>query len=289
MFFVTQQVYPRSPKHEQQQCHEAVCSWFAKFNQKCPEYANELDNLRKNLNSQTTQIWFSLSSDTDISIMNAVFVCVDCGREFYVKAHLLRHNLVHKACKYCSKTSPHHKCNYVSTPNINKQDALKPFLHNYHYKMHLKWKVRPWMHPYPERGHIPHLFLISFHSHSHTLAFQAWLSSGWAKNRTISGWSSTIPGMPYDIPGRFPVSSREIQACLPLWAWDFPTVKNRALYINASKSYSAFIPRGALTRKWRYMFSSIYFEYHWWNHHWSGIIQPCFERGLMCIAIVNRG
>ena len=36
--------------------------------------------------------------------MNVVFVCVDCDREFYVKAHLLRHNLVHKACNYCGRT-----------------------------------------------------------------------------------------------------------------------------------------------------------------------------------------
>ena len=38
-FFVTQQVYPRLAKHEQQQCHEIVCLWFGKFKQKCPSYA----------------------------------------------------------------------------------------------------------------------------------------------------------------------------------------------------------------------------------------------------------
>ena len=47
-FLVTQQVYPRLPKHEQQQCHEAVCLWFAKFKQKCPEYAKQLEHMRKN-------------------------------------------------------------------------------------------------------------------------------------------------------------------------------------------------------------------------------------------------
>ena len=138
-FYVTQQVYPRLHKQEQQQCHETVCLWFAKFKQKCPEYAKELDHMRTtwDLNSHATQAWFSLSSDTDISTMNTVFVFVECGREFYAKAHLLRHILVHKACKYCGKTS-HHKCKHASSPNITKQDALKPFLHSYHYKMHLK-------------------------------------------------------------------------------------------------------------------------------------------------------
>ena len=138
-FYVTQQVYPRLHKHEQQQFHEIVCLWFAKFKQKFPEYAKELDHMRTtwDLNSHATQAWFSLSSDTDISTMNTVFVCVECGREFYAKAHLLRHTLVHKACKYCGKTS-HHKCKHASSPNITKQDALKPFLHSYHYKMHLK-------------------------------------------------------------------------------------------------------------------------------------------------------
>ena len=140
MFFGSQQVYPRLTKHEQEQCYEAACLWFAKFKQKCAEYAKELDHMRKtgDLNSHTTQSWFSSTSDIDISTMNSVFVCVDCGREFYVKAHLPRNTLVHKACKYCGKTSPHHKCKHVSSPNITKQDALKPFLHSYHYKMHLK-------------------------------------------------------------------------------------------------------------------------------------------------------
>ena len=139
-FFVTQLVYPRLHKHEQQQCHETVCLWFAKFKQKCPEYAKELHHMRTtwDLNSHATQAWFSLTSDTAISTMNAVFVCVDCGREFYVKAHLLRHTLVHKACKNCGKTLPHHKCKHASSPNITKQEALKPFLHSYYYRMHLK-------------------------------------------------------------------------------------------------------------------------------------------------------
>ena len=37
--------------------------------------------------------------------------------------------------------------------------------------------------------------------------------------------------------------------------------------------------------KWRCKFPSIYFEYHWWNHHWSGIIQPCFERGWYVLLL----
>ena len=67
-----------------------------------------------------------------------VCVCVDFGREFYVKAYFLRRTLVHKACKDCGKTSPHRKCKHVSSPNITKEDALKSFLHSYHYKVHLK-------------------------------------------------------------------------------------------------------------------------------------------------------
>ena len=56
-FFVTQHVYPRLPKHEQQQCHEAVCVWFAKFKHKCPDYITELDHMRKtwDLDSHATR------------------------------------------------------------------------------------------------------------------------------------------------------------------------------------------------------------------------------------------
>ena len=67
-----------------------------------------------------------------MNIMNSVFVCVDCGREFYAKAHLLRHSLVHKASKHGDKTSPH---KHTSSPNISKYDALKAYLHSYHYKL----------------------------------------------------------------------------------------------------------------------------------------------------------
>ena len=126
-FFVTQRVYPRLPKHEQQQCHETVCLWFAKFKQKCPDHAEELDHMRKawDLNSHATQTWFTLAPDADTSTMNSVFVCVECGQEFYAKAHLLRHSLLHKASRRCGNTSPQHRCKHVSSPNMSKQEALK--------------------------------------------------------------------------------------------------------------------------------------------------------------------
>ena len=56
-FFVTQQVYPRLAKHEQQQCHETVCLWFAKLKQQCPDCAKELGHMRTtwDLNSHATQ------------------------------------------------------------------------------------------------------------------------------------------------------------------------------------------------------------------------------------------
>ena len=135
-FFVTQQVYPRLPKHEQQQCHEAVCVWFAKFNQKCPDYITELDHMRKtwDLDSHATRTWFSMSPDIAMNTMNYMFVCVDCGREFHAKAHLLWHSLVHKACSRCGNCSPKHKCKHVSTTNMTKQQALKAYLYSYHYK-----------------------------------------------------------------------------------------------------------------------------------------------------------
>ena len=74
-------------------------------------------HLHIHLNSDTTQSCFSLSPDNDMNLMNSVFVCVDCGREFYAKAHLLRHSLVHKASKHDDKTSPH---KHTSSPNISK-------------------------------------------------------------------------------------------------------------------------------------------------------------------------
>ena len=50
----------------------------------------------------------------------------------------------------------------------------------------------------------------------------------WAKNRTIIGCSSTIPGMPSDIPGGFPLPSRHVQAWIPLWDSVFPQPKIEA-------------------------------------------------------------
>ena len=92
-FFVSQQVYHRLSKHEQQQCHETVCLWFAKFKQQCPDYAKELGDMKKTWDSNihTTPTWFTLFTDTDMNTMNSVFVCVGCGQEFYIQAHLLHH------------------------------------------------------------------------------------------------------------------------------------------------------------------------------------------------------
>ena len=133
-FFVTKQVYLRLSKHEQQQCHEEVCFWFAKFKDKCPNYSKELDHMRKtwDLNCHATQTWFSLVLDSDMS-MTPVFVCVVCGREFYAKAHLLHHSLVHNACRHCGSTLLQHRCKHVSSPYMTKQEALKAYLHSYHY------------------------------------------------------------------------------------------------------------------------------------------------------------
>ena len=129
-FFVTQHVYPRLPKHEQQQCHEAVCVWFAKFKQKCPDYITELDHMRKtwDLDSHATRTWFSMSPDIAMNTMNYMFVCVDCGQEFHAKAHLLRHSVVHKAGSRCGNCSPKHKCKHVSTTNMTKQESLKTYI-----------------------------------------------------------------------------------------------------------------------------------------------------------------
>ena len=66
---------------------------------------------------------------------NTVFVCVQCGPEFYDKKYLLRHSLVHKACVYCGKTSPKHKCCKTSSATITKEEAIKPYLNSFHYKM----------------------------------------------------------------------------------------------------------------------------------------------------------
>ena len=96
LFFVTQQVYPKLSRYEQQQCQEAVCLWFAKFKQKYPEYATKLEHLNKNLacihlNNNTFQSWLSLSPDVDIRTMDSMFVCHVCGREFYTKNYYLSH------------------------------------------------------------------------------------------------------------------------------------------------------------------------------------------------------
>ena len=58
------------------------------------------------MQSQPDSVW--PQTPTQAQWMLCVCVCVYCGRRFYSKAHLLRHDLVHKACEYCRKTSPHH-------------------------------------------------------------------------------------------------------------------------------------------------------------------------------------
>ena len=73
-----------------------------------------------------------LNTDMDTAI---VYLCVQCGREFYTKEYLLRHSLVHKGCVYCGKTSPKHKCHKTFSPPVTKEEALKPYLNSFHYKM----------------------------------------------------------------------------------------------------------------------------------------------------------
>ena len=65
----------------------------------------------------------SLASDSSVCTVNSVFVCVECGQNFYTKAYLLHHSLVHKACRHCGNTSSHHQGKHFSNPTMSKQDA----------------------------------------------------------------------------------------------------------------------------------------------------------------------
>ena len=67
-----------------------------------------------------------------------LYLCVQCGREFYHKEYLLRHSLVHKACVHCGKTSPKHKRHKTSSAPATKEEAIKPYLNSFHYKKHSK-------------------------------------------------------------------------------------------------------------------------------------------------------
>ena len=72
-------------------------------------------------------------------------------------------------------------------------------------------------------------FHICFSSASFGDPSMHYHSMGWAKNRTITGCSSTIPGMPSDIPGGFSMPSKHVQACMPLWDWIFPQPKIKSI------------------------------------------------------------
>ena len=77
---------------------------------------------------------YKLVNDQSVSnhgedTVKPIYLCVECEREFYAKEHLFRHSLVHKACVYCGKTSPKHKCHKTtSTTTLTKEEALKPYL-----------------------------------------------------------------------------------------------------------------------------------------------------------------
>ena len=79
-----------------------------------------------------------MNADMNTASKNTVFLCVQCHREFYDKKYLLRHSLVHKAWMYCGKTSPKHKCHKTSSAPVTKEEAIKPYLNSFHYKMHFK-------------------------------------------------------------------------------------------------------------------------------------------------------
>ena len=79
-----------------------------------------------------------MNTDMNTASKNTVYLCVQCGREFYVKEYLLRHSLVHKACVHCGKTSPKHKCHKTLSAPVTKEEAKKPYLNSFHYKLHLK-------------------------------------------------------------------------------------------------------------------------------------------------------
>ena len=68
--------------------------------------------------------------------MESIFVCAKCGREYKEKTILLRHMLIHNACASCGKHLSHlrsHTCRAKDTEMISANEALKPYLHSYHY------------------------------------------------------------------------------------------------------------------------------------------------------------
>ena len=107
-FYVPRNVYKRLPVCERERCHELVLEWFSVFERKCPASCVEhvtWDELRRccdvlswNINTHTnlsiTSPCWAMERDT----VKAIYLCVECEREFYVKEHLFRHSLVHKAC-----------------------------------------------------------------------------------------------------------------------------------------------------------------------------------------------
>ena len=98
---------------------------------------------------------------------------------------------------------------------------------------------------------------------------------GLANNRTIIGCSSTIPDIPMTFQAGFlcrPGKFRHVQA------WDFLAVKKRSLYINASISYSTFIPPGALTMNEPYI-----------AHHFPSQQHICLQECKHCFAIILWG
>ena len=163
-FHVSRYVYKRLPVQERERCHELVLEWFSVFERQCPdiyvqhmrimweEFRRRNDVLNWKYKYLDHAVLIQLFTrcrrehmsgiDTDMNTgmnadnKNTVFLCVQCGREFYHKEYLLRHSLVHKACVYCGKTSPKHKCHKTSTPNLTKEESLKPYLNSFHYKMY---------------------------------------------------------------------------------------------------------------------------------------------------------
>ena len=118
------------------------CVW-----NKCPvihveHMQNKWDEIRRccnvlnwNINTCTNLSMISLCLTMERDTVKPIYLCVECEREFYAKEHLFRHSLVHKACVYCGKTSPKHKCHKTTSTTLTKEEALKPYLNSFHYKM----------------------------------------------------------------------------------------------------------------------------------------------------------
>ena len=149
-FYVSQSVYEKIPAHEREQCHELLMEWFSVFETKCPvihveHMRNKWDEIRRccnvlnwNINTYTNLSMISPCRTIERDTVKPIYLCVECEREFYAKEHLFRHSLVHKACVYCGKTSPKHKCHKTTSTTLTKKEALKPYLNCFHYKMYSK-------------------------------------------------------------------------------------------------------------------------------------------------------